>query len=136
MGNGSLSTSKKLLIMVGLALVILGIVYAAFKAGPKTNTNPNACVNRTFSLGTSGNCISDAQNLINWYAYGIDQPNYLAVNGQFSSHLVSVVKTIQSGASLSVNGTLDPPTWKLLCSSNDTPSWWTSAARNAGCSSV
>jgi hypothetical protein len=131
-GSGE-SRGKKLLIVIGILLVVLGGIYAVFHNQQASNNNPHACINQTFTLGSSGNCITDGQRLLNWYVYGIDGPSYMSVNGDFSATTQAVVQKAQSGASLPVTGKLDPVTWKLLCEESDTPSWWASAAKNAGC---
>lgn len=128
-----LSDWKKPLVAIGIIIILVAIAYAIYHNQQPYNSNPQACVNRTFSLGSSGNCVSDGQYLLNWYLYGIDQPNYQKITGTYTTSTEAEVRKAQSGASLVVNGTLDPATWELLCSGNDTPSWWVSAAKNAGC---
>lgn len=120
---------------VGIVIVVVAIVYGLVHNDQAINNNPKACINNSFSLGSTGNCVSDGQNLLNWYLYGIDQPNYMKIDGSFNSETQSAVKKTQSGASLVVNGQLDPSTWKLLCLATDPPKWWVSAAKNAGCPS-
>jgi Putative peptidoglycan binding domain len=135
MNGSSTSSGKKLLMGVGLLIVIAAILYAIIHNDQAVNNNPNACINKTFKLGATGKCISDGQNLLNWYLYGIDQPNYMKVNETFSLNTQVALKKAQSGASLAVNGQFDPATWKLLCRSDDPPAWWVTAAKNAGCPS-
>ncbi|HEY1645764.1 MAG TPA: peptidoglycan-binding domain-containing protein [Candidatus Saccharimonadales bacterium] len=124
---------KKYLVVIGIILIIGGLVYAIAHNDQSVNNNPNACVNNSFSIGDSGKCISDSQSLLNWYLYGIDEPNYMKITGTFSAGVQSAVTKAQSGASLTVNGQLDKQTWSLLCKGDDTPNWWRAAAKNAGC---
>jgi peptidoglycan hydrolase-like protein with peptidoglycan-binding domain len=121
------------IIVVIAILVVGGIVLTHKKSG--LSSNPSACVNKTLSATSSGACVSDLQNLLNWNLYGIDQPNYMKVDGQYSSTLTKAVSTAQSNDSLPSSGTMNLNTWKDICSGTDTPSWWTKAASNAGCTS-
>ena len=136
MSNPESSRGKKLLIVLGIVLIVAAVIYGAVHNTRKVNNNPNACINRTFTLGDQGNCINDAQQLLNWYQYGNNPSGYLRVTGIYTPPTSSAVTKAQKSASLKVNGQLDPETWTLLCRGYNPPAWWISAAKNAGCPSV
>ncbi len=130
---GKKPKGQKPLLLLGILIVIVASIYTVFHNDRPYNSNPNACVNHTFSLGSRGYCVSDGQNLINWYLYGSNNANYIKINGKLNTLTVTAVKKVQSGASLEVNGKIDFETWKLLCSNSGAPKWWYKVAKDAGC---
>lgn len=125
-------------------LVILCIIFVVVAAGALTAilthgsskevSQAGACVNRTYKAGSSGQCVSDLQNLANWAAYGIDGPRYIKVTGSYGPSTTAAVKTFQSNFGLTVTGVVTPKDWHSLCNSEGgPPSWWTKSAKQAGC---
>jgi hypothetical protein len=124
---------RRNLTIIGIILLLAAFGYVFFRNKSNMSTNPKACVNRTFTVGSKGQCITDAQHMLNWYLYGIDGPRYMKISSLFNAAMQQDLKKIQSNSSLTVSGKLDPPTWKLLCTVQGGPPWWNISAKNAGC---
>jgi hypothetical protein len=134
------SSGSTVIIIMVVAVIVIALACGVFvitKSSAKgaLSTNPSACVNKTLTVGSSGTCVSDAQNLLNWQVYGINQPGYMKVDGQYTSAVAGVVSKLQDQSQLEKNGNVGHEEWKLLCQAEEPPTWWTSAAKDAGCTS-
>lgn len=120
-------------VIIGV-VVIAGLAAAVILGSPK-KADPNACVSKTLSSGSTGSCVSDAQHLVNWTAHGILGKEYIPITGTYDDATVSTVKIAQKNSSLPQTGTIDSATWKQLCGhvSSDAPSDVSTAAKQAGC---
>jgi peptidoglycan hydrolase-like protein with peptidoglycan-binding domain len=94
------------------------------------------CYAQQLQQGSSGQCVKDVQNLLNYQLFGAKSSNFLSVDGQFGSYTKAAVQQEQKNNSITMNGIVATQTWQALCassSSSSAPSWYTSAASNAGC---
>jgi hypothetical protein len=130
-----LKSSYRSTLLFIVLLFVVGLVLFIFNKGKSDiSSSPSACVNNSISEGASGHCVSDLQNLLNWGLYGIDQPNYIKVTGQFSTTTTSQVKKFQTYNNLTGSGVANVATWKELCSEgSDASNTWLMAAQDAGC---
>jgi peptidoglycan hydrolase-like protein with peptidoglycan-binding domain len=120
-------------VVIAIAIIVIGIIVLS-KGKSDVVSSPSACANNSLLQGSSGSCVSDAQNLLNWSLYGIDGPNYKTVTGQFNNQTSSLVKQYQASNGLSRTGSINRATWQKLCSDgSDSTATWAAAAKNAGC---
>jgi hypothetical protein len=133
-------------IVVIAVLAVLGLAvvsFAVFKmlpankstagtAGTASKAAGTGCVTQTLVPGSSGHCVSDIQNLINFMETGgltqcpFPQAARLTVSGTYDTATQTQVAAVQSwvncynkeegnSAALSTSGTTDPATWSQLC---------------------
>jgi peptidoglycan hydrolase-like protein with peptidoglycan-binding domain len=117
-------------IAVAIVMAIGGYVYLYSTHAATT------CYAQQWQQGSSGQCVKDAQNLLNYQLYGTKSSSYLSVDGQFGSYTKAAVQQEQKNNSITANGIVATQTWQALCastSSGNAPSWYTAAASNAGC---
>jgi peptidoglycan hydrolase-like protein with peptidoglycan-binding domain len=124
---------KRIALFIIALIIVVGIILIVGGNGSDLSSTPGSCVTVTLAQGTSGHCVSDVQQLLNWGLYGIDTPNYKSISGQFNASTTTVVKLFQSTNSLSQTGSVNKITWERLCESSDAPPSWTTAAKDAGC---
>ena len=93
------------------------------------------CYTQTWAQGSSGQCVKDIQNLLNYDVYQTNTSQYLVVDGDYGSYTAAAVKLEQNNNGLTQSGTVDAQTWPYVCTpgSGTVPSWYTSAATDAGC---
>jgi peptidoglycan hydrolase-like protein with peptidoglycan-binding domain len=126
----------KYIAIATIIVVLIALGYLLLKGSGSTKfvSDPKACVNNSLSLGATGSCVKDLQNMLNWSIYGIDGPNYKKVTGDFDSVTAGEVKSIQAGNNIAQTSSLNQQTWKVLCEGgSNSDSTWTNAATNAGC---
>lgn len=127
-----------LIVMVFIA--VGGIAFYAVsrhssKMASLTAASGDTCLSQPLTEGAAGHCVKDAQTMLNWKVFGINQPTYIAVDGTFGASTTTVVKQLQTKLKLPASGTVDTTIWKVICQGGDAPSWWTKAAADAGCQS-
>jgi hypothetical protein len=126
-----------LILMSALAfvIVVIGLFFILHHKSTKTvaSVTVHGCVSENLSEGSSGNCVSDAQSLIN----NVENEGYsecsftnamnLSINGTFDAPMMTQVASVQKWAncyavqeggkaSLTVNGKINRLTWSDLCS--------------------
>lgn len=126
-----------LVIGIGIALVAVVVIAAVVILGQpkKTPANSDACIGKTLASGATGACVTDAQNLVNWTAFGIEGSNYIKASGSYDDATATAVKTAQKNSGLSATGSIDSTTWQKMCGNvdKDAPAATRSAAKDAGC---
>lgn len=106
---------------------------------PLTNIHAaTSCYAQTWKQGSSGQCVKDIQNLLNYDLYKTNSSQYLVLDGSYGSYTTAAVKQEQKNSGITVNGSVNAQTWPYVCTSGTgtVPSWYTSAAQNAGCPST
>lgn len=94
------------------------------------------CYARQWKQGSTGQCVKDIQNLLNYQLYSGNTSRYLSVDGRFGYYTKAAVRQEQKNDGITVNGVVATQTWQALCASSglsSAPSWYTSAVANAGC---
>jgi peptidoglycan hydrolase-like protein with peptidoglycan-binding domain len=124
-----------LVIVIVLVVVAAGGVLLARHSSKSTTTSkPSACVNQSFTAGSSGSCVSDLQNMVNSQAFGIDGQLYIKVSGNYDTATTSAVKTFQKNFNLPQTGSITTSDWKHLCNSDgDSSTSFVTASKAAGC---
>lgn len=158
--------SQNYIYIAAIALVVVAIVVmivVAFRKNPKQPTaQAGSCTSRQFSFGSSGTCVSDIQTMIDFMESGgftqcpFTGGSKLAIDGAYDSTTQAQVKVVQTwmncynkqegvASSLTVDGSVDVPTWTDLCnfsyefpknSSNNTSPYSSAsitAGKDAGC---
>jgi len=166
--SNGLTTTMKALIISAIIVVIGAGAFFIFNHHKATTDNTgsvasgNYCAGRTFTSGSSGNCISDIQTLVNYMEHsGLTECPFtggatLTVSGTFDSATATQVKSIQGwsecyarqeGFTSNVKQTsqVDMPTWGLLCTYSYTDPLHTAATgaseaitagKDAGCAQL
>lgn len=155
-GNRSGKRSTWLLIFVILAVAVAGILYSRRHATKPASTR-SGCVTQTQTIGSSGSCVADVQNMINYIeTSGLNECPFvngktLTVTGTYDTKTSQQVKVVQtwtncynkqegSNQTVAVTGNVDVSTWTMLCSygykfakqSQSSTSPYRTAAINAG----
>lgn len=127
----------KLKIIYSSLLAVVVITGSAIAAMGGTHAAPS-CYAQTWKQGSSGQCVKDIQNLLNYDLYSTNSSQYLTLDGQYGSYTTAAVKQEQKNSGITVNGTVNTQTWPHVCTpgSGSVPSWYTSAATDAGCPST
>jgi hypothetical protein len=114
-------------------IFILVTLFAAGGVAIKLQSDASGCYGVTFVYGSSGRCVRDIQQLINWAPYG---PK-LTVDGKYDASTKTAVQNYQKPMGLTADGVVGPKTWKLICQPQTgpsvPPSWPRAAAHDAGC---
>ena len=117
-------------LIVAIVVAIGGYVYLNSSHAATT------CYAQQWQQNSSGQCVKDIQNLLNYQLYGTKSSSYLSVDGSFGSYTKAAVEQEQKNNSITANGIVATQTWTALCASSSlstAPSWYTAAASNAGC---
>lgn len=149
------------LLIFGVIVLVGGLAAKHFSSPTKKLPN-NACINQPLRPSSGGNCVSDAQTMVDFMeSDGLNQcpfigANPLAINGSFDANTAQQVKVVQTWlncynhqegqtATIPVNGDITSPTWSSLCTyayqypsqSNQSSSPYLkqsiAAGKNAGC---
>jgi hypothetical protein len=126
--------SHKLVLIILLIIVIaIGSYFLFFRAKSNTTSSvTNACTGSTYQIGSSGQCVADVQNMINFLETdSLNQCPFtgaarLNASGSFDAATEAQVKVVQTwlncynqqegaGSSLAINGVVDQKVWPQLC---------------------
>ncbi len=155
-------------IVCTVAIVTVSIVLTRHNqaASQQTKTHSttlgNACVGRAFTVGDSGQCVRDAQLLVNYMEHsGLTECPFhngatLVITGAYSQKTATQVRAVQQWSScyakqegftsaIKQSGRIDKLTWRELCTYSYTDPLHRGAAnasaaiaagRNAGCANL
>jgi hypothetical protein len=122
-----------IILILIVAIVILTLVYFHGHSPNTETASGNSCVDKQFSLGSTGNCVNDIQTMLDFIETdGLTQCSFVGgktinIDGSYSATTEDQIKVIQtwlncynhqegqSGA-LAVNGIVNKSTWTDLCS--------------------
>lgn len=103
----NLNSSKWRYVVLLLFVAVISSVGTYFLTSSKAATT---CRSRTFSQGSSGNCVRDIQYIADAQVSGIKW-----FDGQYGPNTYAVVKSFQRNSGLSADGIVGPKTWGKLC---------------------
>lgn len=119
-------------ILVAVVILAAVLVFTRQAAAPTKPAGGDSCTAKQFAPGSSGNCVSDIQTMINFMETdGLTQCPFtgsssLSVSGSYDASTQNQVKVVQSwlncynrqegeSGSVSVNGVVGSATWSGLC---------------------
>jgi hypothetical protein len=119
-------------VLIVVVAVGVFIFFGRKSVTPSKQVGSNSCIAKQFALGSSGNCVSDIQTMINFMETdGLTQCPFtgsstLSVSQSYDVSTENQVKVVQSwlncynqqegeSGSSAANGTVGPSTWSELC---------------------
>lgn len=124
--------SYLLLVIIVIVAISITIFFINRRSNQTKQTTQSTCTSKQFSLGSSGDCISDIQTMVDFIeSDSLTQCPFpgakaLSINGSYDENTQTQVKVIQtwlncynkqegSPVTINVDGSVGTTTWPELC---------------------